>query len=164
MPSCFPAPSKDKKSILPFLFLSCFPALGPAWLQNCLLIPTPYPLPMKPQIHLLPWDPNLLNSLVGQPAALLTHCSAPRPSHVLSILSFHSPSQSPSGPMLTCARGTGAVGTWAHLGPICRERRDQVKGLQGGGREEEGKRAKPGRPPPLQEAPTSLSPGTSTRS
>ena len=87
------------------------------------------------------------SSLADQPAPLPNHRSAPRASVVLSTLIFHFPPQSPSGLMLTCARGTGAVGTRGHLGPICREKRDGVKGLQGG--KGGGVRAKSGRHPAI---------------
>lgn len=50
------------------------------------------------------------------------------------------------------------MGTRGHLGPICREKRDGVKGLQEGGKEEGGNMSKPGRPLPLQGPPLQRKP------
>lgn len=44
--------------ILPFLFLSCFLALGLAWIQSGLFISTPHPFPMQPQFTLSPRTPT----------------------------------------------------------------------------------------------------------
>ena len=55
----FHCTSMNKKSILPFLFLLCFPALGPAWIQSCRSYPPSYPFPTKPQLRPLPQNPNL---------------------------------------------------------------------------------------------------------
>lgn len=88
----FRCPSADK-SILPFLFLLCFPALGPAWTQSCLSYPPPLPLPHKTPTSPPPPGPQSPNSPAHPPATLLNHLlsfSAPQPS-----LSSPAPSSTP---------------------------------------------------------------------
>lgn len=92
--------------------------------------------PLTPLLTTPPaWNPDLptLGPISWLPC--FSRPSAPCPSHVLCSLMWHSPPWAPSGPPLTCARGPGAVGTRAHLGPICREKREGMKGLQGRGGE-----------------------------
>lgn len=145
LPTCLPV-SLHPAFPLPVVLPSTGAGLDPEWP----LYLHSSPFSMQPQFTPPP-EPQPPDSLADQPAPLPDHCSA------TGLLMSFPPSAPTSHPaslrMLTCARGTGAVGTRGHLGPICREKRDGVKGLQEGGKEEGGNMSKPGRPLPLQPRP-----------